>query len=77
MNKSKRLLKLTKHSIYKSLIVVTLFIAIAIAQHYNLEIIRDKFEDLGFDKTAKMFFSTKKEKLSSAPNVVGTDKLDR
>jgi len=60
--------KLIKHSIYKSIIVTLLFIFVY--QLYNIEIVRNKFEDAGFDITAKMFFSTKAEKVPNAPKVV-------
>ena len=67
MNKSKKLLKLTKYSIYKSFIVTLLFIVVY--QLYNVEMVRDKFEDAGFDLTSKWFFSTKEEKAPHAPKV--------
>jgi len=63
-----RLKKLTKHSIFKSLIVTLLFVAVY--QLNNFEIVREKFEDAGFDLTSKMFFSTKLEKAPNAPSVV-------
>ena len=71
----KKLKKLTKHSIYKSLIVTLLFVAVSLLS--NFELVREKFEDAGFDLTSKIFFSTKLEKAPNAPSVVlfGFDNL--
>ena len=61
----KKIKKLIKRSIYKSLIVTLLFISISLLK--NFELVREKFEDAGFDLTSKMFFSTKLEKAPNAP----------
>jgi len=64
----KKLKRLRKRSIYKSLIVTSLFIAISLLN--NFELVREKFEDAGFDLTTKTFFSKKLEKAPNAPSVV-------
>ena len=60
-------IKLIRHSIYKSLLVTMLFVLVY--QLYNIEIVRNKFEDAGFDLTLEWYFSKKVDKAPHAPKV--------